>query len=111
MVHVWEHLLGSLYHTYPKGLVRCIFCRERFRREEPLPDRTICHRCLAENSKCEHCGLTEGVRPRTAHTNYHYEGEPGWNDPNRPRFYCPECAEEDAEYWKGLLTDYYNNCA
>jgi hypothetical protein len=102
----WEHLLSNFYH--PK--IRCVFCQARFPREHAVPRLAVCASCIAVNSACEHCGACEGVAPHLSNTSYHYEGKPGWDDPNRPHFLCVQCAEEDTAHWDEMWAEYRAAC-
>ncbi len=77
------------------------------------------HKPLALDSDqapvCEFCGRTDGVEWVSSPTMYSHKisvwdwiiyGPVGPPDPNRATPYCPDCAEQDREFWEEMWKDY-----
>lgn len=41
-----------------------------------------------------------------AMTSYHAPRKRGWDNPNRPGFYCTPCAEDYRSYWTEMWDEY-----
>ena len=66
---------------------------------------------IEKKGECEHC-KRKGIKLNWVYSNtaYHWDKDTSTEDPNRPHYYCEECALEDAEYWEERWREYYSGC-